>query len=136
MNISFSERVLRFAIWLGLSFFLCMIVDTLFYRSYSNLGTLFSTLMLLPAAFIAEFLQKYNTRKMIVINTLFAFIPIIIACFIYFFATYINDYYLGIFGTVIIYYFAPLSIITLINSIVVRIDYLYCRKKQTTQTTQ
>ena len=92
--------------------------------------------MLLPAAFIAEFLQKYNTRKMIVINTLFAFIPIVIVCFIYFFATYTNDYYLGLFGTVITYYFAPLSIITLINSIVVRIDYLYCRKKQTTQTTQ
>ena len=132
MNIPFSERIARFIIWGVWSVvWICILYVILLIiygvKFLENLGgiALVYMILLIPAALTAEILQKYDTKSMIIINTFLSSIPCVLL-----FSLVGRGGEAAVVVALIAILLIPLGVITLINSYIVRMHYVSCRKEQ------
>lgn len=132
MSIPFSERIARFIIWGVWSVvWICILYVILLIiygvKFLENLGgiALVYMILLIPAALTAEILQKYDTKSMIIINTFLSSIPCLLLS-----SLVGRGGEAAVVVALIAILLIPLGVVTLINSYIVRMHYISCRKEQ------
>ena len=136
MNVPFNERVVRFLIWGVLSFIGILFIYAILVAKGAHtkgggvhFGAIFiymSMVWLLLPAIIAELLQKLNSWQMIIGNTALVLLTTLL---LYAMARAERGYG-GLFLMFFVMWFAVLSPIVLVNSWIVRMHYVSCRKEQ------
>ncbi|MBQ9682642.1 MAG: hypothetical protein IJV35_05155 [Neisseriaceae bacterium] len=136
MNIPFSERIIRFIIWGVLSVIGIFIIYAILVAKGAhtegggvNFGAIFiymSMVWLLLPAIIAELLQKLNSWQMVIGNTAL----VLLTSLLLYAMARAESGYGGLFLMFFVMWFAILSPVVLINSIIVRMHYVSCRKEQ------
>ncbi|MBR7002580.1 MAG: hypothetical protein IKI11_07980 [Neisseriaceae bacterium] len=134
MSIPFSERIARFIIWgvwsvvwICILYVILLIIYGVKFLENLNLGgiALVYMILLIPAALTAEILQKYDTKSMIIINTFLSSIPCLLL-----FSLVGRGGEAAVVVAAITIFLIPLGVVTLINSYIVRMHYVSCRKEQ------